>query len=74
MVNRKSRSGFEKEPDANQRFVGTESGKVEVIARKSFNDKFQSAATLAYQRQSIVRINTGSEPLNAMLQGRIESG
>lgn len=48
--------------------------KLKVIARKLFNDKFQSAATLAYQRQSIVRINTGSEPLNAMLQGGIESG
>ena len=48
--------------------------KLKAISTKQVNDTFQSASTIAHSRMSLVKISTGSKPLDEMLCGGIESG
>ncbi len=48
--------------------------KLKAISKKTCNDTFQSATALATKRENLVKITTGSHPLDDMLMGGIESG
>ena len=48
--------------------------KLKAISKKTCNDTFQSATSLATARENLVKITTGSQPLDDMLMGGIESG